>query len=303
MYSIFSETLGKENVFFNEPMKNHTTFRIGGNADCFIKCSSEECAQKTANLCKENNIPLFILGNGSNILVGDLGIRGVVLQFDESFNSFEFDKVNCTVTAKAGVLLSKLASSACREGMSGLECISGIPGTLGGAIYMNAGAYGDEIGNHIESVTFLDEDLSINTLSAKDCCFGYRKSIFTDTKKIILSAVIKFTPDEILLIKERMAEYTEKRVSKQPIDKYSAGSTFKRPEGNFAGTLIEKAGLKGKTMGGAQVSDKHAGFIINTGDATAADVTELIKYVQKTVYDDSGVNLEPEVKFVGDFSR
>jgi len=168
---------------------------------------------------------------------------------------------------------------------------------------MSAGAYGDEISNYVKKVTFLDEDLNVKTVPVEKCCFGYRKSIFADTNKIILSAVLKLTQDDPTAIKNRMASYTEKRVSKQPIEKFSAGSTFKRPEGNFAGALIEKCGLKGITIGAAEVSEKHAGFIINTGNASAADVVNLIKYVQETVYKDSAVRLEPEVKFIGDFQE
>lgn len=301
MYSLFSGIAGEENVFINEPMKKHTTFKIGGNADCFINCTSEECAEAVAVICRRENIPLFVMGNGSNILVGDHGIRGVVMQLDSGFNTAVFDKNSCTVCAKSGILLSKLASLACKEGLSGLECLSGIPGTLGGALYMNAGAYGDEIANHIESVVFLDENLTFRKITGTECDFGYRKSIFSNSDRIILSAVLKLIPDNSDLIRERMSLYTEKRVSKQPVDKFSAGSTFKRPEGNFAGTLIERSGLKGKSIGGAQVSEKHAGFIINTGDASANDVINLIEYVQKTVYENSGIMLEPEVKLVGEF--
>ena len=301
MYKLFSEIAGEKNVFFNEPMKKHTTFRIGGAADCFIKCNSERVALNVARYCDEKNIPIFIMGNGSNLLIGDLGIRGVVLQLDDFFNECEFDDKECKVNAKSGILLSKLASLAAKHNMSGLECLSGIPGTLGGALYMNAGAYGDEIANYVESVTYIDENSTVKTFNLCECEFGYRKSVFTDSKKIILSAVLKLKPDTEEIIRNRMAEYTEKRVSKQPVEKFSAGSTFKRPEGNYAGTLIEKSGLKGKKIGGAEVSEKHAGFIINNGDASASDVIDLIKYVQDKVYSDSQILLEPEVKIVGDF--
>ena len=265
MYNVFSKIAGKDNVFFDEPMKNHTTFRIGGKADYYIKCKSVDVIVALVNVCKENNFPFFILGNGSNILVGDGGIRGVVLHLNDSFSSLEFDEKNCLITAQAGILISKLASLSAKKGMSGLECLSGIPGTLGGALYMNAGAYGDEISKHVKQVTFLDEDLTLKTISCEECCFGYRKSIFAKRNKIILSAVLQLTKDDPVAIKARMAMYTERRISKQPIEKFSAGSTFKRPEGHFAGSLIEKSGLKGKTIGAAQVSEKHAGFIINTG--------------------------------------
>lgn len=301
MYSLFSEKLGKENVFLNEPMKNHTTFHIGGVADCFIKCSTFELVALAKNLCIENNIPLFVMGNGSNLLVSDDGIRGVVMQFGDNFCDAEIDFEKHTITAKSGIILSRLASLAQKNGFSGFECISGIPGTLGGALYMNAGAYEDEISNHVVSVTVLDEALNIKTLSNEECDFSYRSSVFMKKDMIILSAVLKFSPENPEIIKSRIQEYTQRRVSKQPIEKHSAGSTFKRPVGNFAGTLIEKSGLKGKTIGGASVSEKHAGFIINEGNATAKDVCKLIEYVQKTVKDKFDVELEPEVKFIGKF--
>ena len=195
MYSIFFDIAGEGHVFLNEPMKKHTTFRIGGAADCYIKSVSNEVTVNVAKCCKENNIPLFIIGNGSNILVGDEGIRGVVLQLDAVDAEIEVDEETNYVTASAGILLSKLASLSAKRGLSGLECVSGIPGTLGGALYMNAGAYGDEISNHVVSVTFLDEDLEVKTFSKEDCCFGYRKSIFTNNNKIVLSAILKLSPD------------------------------------------------------------------------------------------------------------
>ena len=300
---LFENTFGREKVFFNEPMSKHTTFHIGGNADCFLKLTSCEEVIEAVKLCREKGLKLFILGNGSNILVGDGGIRGVVIQLEKGFDLAEFDTVNMRVKAESGILLTKLSNLALKYELSGLECISGIPGTLGGAVYMNAGAYGDEIANHIISVTFIDEKLNVVTIDKEACEFGYRKSIFTDSNKIILSAVLQLEKAPAEKIKERMAEYTHKRVTKQPIDKFSAGSTFKRPEGNFAGTLIERSGLKGKTIGGAQVSEKHAGFIINTGSATAKEVLDLVKYVQKTVYKNSGVMLEPEIKKIGEFGE
>jgi len=299
MQKILTEMFENGNVLFDEPMSSHTTFHIGGKADCFIKVRSIDDIKKAVSFCKENNLPIFILGNGSNILVGDKGIRGVVLQIEKSFDKIYIE--DDTVCAEAGVLLSKLSSFCLKNGLSGMECLSGIPGTLGGAVYMNAGAYGDEISNHIIDVTFFDSDLNLVTLKKEECDFGYRKSIFTDTDNIIVSVRLKFISSDIESIHNKTQEYKEKRVSKQPVDKFSAGSTFKRPEGNFAGTLIEGAGLKGKKIGGAEVSEKHAGFIINNGDATATDVLELVGFVQKTVYENSGILLEPEIKKIGEF--
>lgn len=301
MYSIFSDKLGEEKVFLNEPMKNRTTFRIGGVADCLIKCETIEQIIFVKETCKKNNIPFFVLGNGSNLLVSDDGIRGVVLYFGDNFSDVEIDVENNLITAKSGVILSRLATLAQKNGLSGFECISGIPGTLGGAIYMNAGAYEDEISNHVVSVKALDENLNVITLTKDECKFSYRKSLFMEKDMIILSVVLSFSSEEREIIKSRMEEYTKRRVSKQPIDKHSAGSTFKRPIGNFAGTLIEKSGLKGKSVGGASVSEKHAGFIINDNNASAKDVFDLIRVVQKTVKEKFDVELEPEVKFIGKF--
>ncbi len=303
MHNMLCCLFGEENVLTNEPMSKHTTFHIGGKADYLIKIKTAEDIVKALKVCRENNIPVFILGNGSNILVGDKGIRGVVLQLEKDFQSFEVDKENGIIRADAGILLTKLANAALSEELSGFECLSGIPGTLGGAVYMNAGAYGDEIANHIIDVTYVDEKLDVVTITKEECLFGYRKSFFTDTKNVILSARLKLENGKTKEIKEKMAEYTKLRVSKQPVEKFSAGSTFKRPEGNFAGTLIEKAGLKGKKIGGAEVSEKHAGFIINSGSATAKDVLSLVEFVRKTVYEMSGIMLEPEIKKIGEFGE
>lgn len=301
MQNIFKEILGAENVFVNEKMSKHTTFHIGGKADYLLVPQNINQIKLIAQVCRDKGIDVFILGCGSNILVGDGGIRGVVLKIEKGFDSAEVRKEDKIIVANAGIHLTKLSNIALNAELSGFECLSGIPGTLGGAIYMNAGAYGDEIQNHIIDVTFIDEDLEVKTIKKEECNFGYRKSIFTDTKKIILSATLKFEDGCFDKIKEKIAEHTKMRVTKQPIEKFSAGSTFKRPEGNFAGTLIEQAGLKGKKIGGAEVSEKHAGFIINSGDATAKDVLDLVKFVQNTVYEKSGVMLEPEIKKIGEF--
>ncbi|MBR5614271.1 MAG: UDP-N-acetylmuramate dehydrogenase [Clostridia bacterium] len=299
MIKIFEDILGKENVKVNEPMSRHTTFKIGGPADIFLTPETEEQTAEALKAAKARNIPVFVLGNGSNMLVGDKGIRGVVLSLFKRLNKIEV--AGEEIYAGAGVLLSAVSSEAAKASLEGLEFASGIPGTIGGAVYMNAGAYGFEIKEIIKSVRYMDRNGNIFEADRDACEFGYRKSRFTDTDLIILGCTLKLKHGNEAQIRERIADYTQRRVSKQPIDRPSAGSTFKRPEGNFAGTLIEKAGLKGTRVGGAEVSEKHAGFLINTGAATADDVLELIKLVQDTVYKKDGIMLEPEVKLVGEF--
>ncbi len=299
MIEKFQEILGKDNVKINEPMSLHTTFKIGGKADYFLTPDTEEKTKLAILAAKEANLPIFFLGNGSNLLVGDKGIRGVVICLFKKLDKVEVfgDEIVC----QSGALLSAVSSAASRASLSGIEFASGIPGTIGGALYMNAGAYGFEMKEVVKSVKFLDECGEIKDISAEECEFGYRKSIFTKNNGLILGCTLKLSYADKKEINEKIADFTKRRVSKQPLDKPSAGSTFKRPEGYFAGVLIEAANLKGKQIGGAQVSEKHAGFIINTGGATAEDVLKLIEYVKETVYKNSGVELEPEVKLVGEF--
>ena len=282
----------------NELLKNHTSFKIGGPADEFAEVSSEEEIAELIEYAKEKGIPYTIMGNGSNLLVGDKGIRGLVIKLSKGFDTTEV--VGDKIIAKAGILLSKLSNVALENGLSGLEFASGIPGTLGGAIYMNAGAYGGEMKDVIEKVTYLS-DGEIRTAGKGDLDFGYRHSRFSGTEDIVLSAEIQLAKGDTTEIRAKMDDYKERRCSKQPLSMPSAGSTFKRPEGYFAGKLIEDAGLKGKSIGGAQVSEKHSGFVVNTGDATAQDVLDLIKYIQDTVYEKFGVKLETEVKTLGEF--
>ena len=282
----------------NEPMKKHTTFKIGGPADMYVSVGSIDELSELLELAKETQTPYTVIGNGSNILVGDNGIRGLVIEIGSNLAYCEAD--GDKIYAQAGALLSKIASLAATNSLSGMEEISGIPGTLGGGIYMNAGAYGGEIKNVIKNVTYVDTDGEIITVTGDECNFGYRQSIFTDGKKFIVSAELDLKKDDKTAISERMADFRKRRCDKQPLAYPSAGSTFKRPEGYFAGALIEQAGLKGYGIGGACVSDLHAGFIINCGDATAKDVLDLISYVQKTVYDKFGVTLEPEVRLLGE---
>ena len=251
-------------------------------------------------LIKRFNIPYFVMGNGSNLLVGDKGIRGAVIKIGNGMS--ECDTDGTQITAQSGIKLSRLANTALKNGLCGLEFASGIPGTLGGAVFMNAGAYGGEMKDVISHVKYVSsKDCEIHTLTVQECSFGYRKSAFSDGDKIVTEAVLNLENGDMDEIKARMAELSAKRAEKQPIDKPSAGSTFKRPEGYFAGTLIQDAGLKGLSIGGAEVSQKHAGFVINKGGATAADVRALIEEVQNRVMIKFGVHLEPEVKFVGEF--
>lgn len=286
-------------VLYNEPMKNHTSFKLGGPADIFIEPDNTEELVKTIKDLRERSIPYYIMGNGSNLLVSDKGLRGAVVKIGEKFGSVTINDSN--IIAGCGILLSTLSKIAAKSGLTGMEFASGIPGALGGAVTMNAGAYGGEMKDIIEWVEVLDKDLKLKRLQNNEMKFEYRKSIIEPGKHIVISCCIRLNKGKPEEINRIMAELTEKRKSKQPIHIPSAGSTFKRPGGYFAGKLIEDAGLRGFSLGGAQVSDLHCGFIVNNGDATAQDVYDLIKHVQKTVYEKFNVNLEPEVKILGEF--
>lgn len=286
-------------MLYNEPMKNHTSFKLGGPADIFIEPDDISELVETIKNLRENSTPYYIIGNGSNILVSDKGLRGAVVKIGEKFGSVDIN--DNSIIAECGILLSSLSKMAAKSGLTGMEFASGIPGALGGAVTMNAGAYGGEMKDIIEWVEVLDMDLKLKKLQNAEMRFGYRKSIIEPGKHIVIRCCIRLkkgNPEEINRI---MAELTEKRKSKQPIHLPSAGSTFKRPEGHFAGKLIEDAGLRGFSLGGAQVSDLHCGFVVNNGDATAQDVYDLIKHVQKAVYEKFNVKLEPEVKILGEF--
>ncbi len=291
--------VGDGNVRINEPMSAHTTFKIGGPADVFVTPRSRSALIAAIKLFRQLGFKYRIIGNGSNLLVGDKGIRGAVIEIGKALG--EINISGNTITAQSGVLLSKLANSAARNGLSGLEFASGIPGSLGGAVYMNAGAYGGEMKDVITKVTYLDDNCDVKELPAGKCDFGYRHSFFTDKDYVILEAEMKLVHKNVRVILDDIKELTERRVSKQPIDKPSAGSTFKRPEGYYAAALIEHAGLKGYSCGGAAVSEKHSGFVVNNGGATAEDVMNVIRHVQKTVLEKNGVNLETEVKLIGEF--
>ena len=282
----------------NEPLKNHTSFKIGGPAEEFAEAKSTDDVISLIEYAKEKGIPYMIMGNGSNLLVSDKGVKGLVIKIAKGFDNVEI--IGEKVIAEAGILLSKLSNMVADRELSGMEEVSGIPGTLGGGIYMNAGAYGGELKDIVERVTYLSGG-EIKVAEKGELDFGYRHSRFSGTDDIILSAELSLKKGDIAEIREKMADFKERRCSKQPLAMPSAGSTFKRPEGYFAGKLIEDAELKGFSIGGAQVSEKHSGFVVNTGDATAQDVLSLIKHIQDTVYAKFGVKLETEVKLVGEF--
>ena len=299
MLEKLQKLLGEAKVLVKEPMASHTTFRIGGPADYFVLPETVEELAEILKLCKEGNVPYFILGNGSNLLVGDKGFRGVVVQLYKNFDGMTIE--GTTVTAKAGAMLVRVAKESGKAGLTGLEFASGIPGTIGGAMVMNAGAYGGEMKDVVTAVTVLTKDGEIKKLSGEEMNFRYRGSVVEDEDYIVLEAVMELKEGNLEEIQARMAELTLQRKTKQPIEFPSAGSTFKRPEGYFAGKLIQDAGLRGFQVGGAQVSEKHCGFVINAGGATAADVMSLMQQVSDKVNEEFGVTLEPEVKRIGEF--
>lgn len=295
----FCAALGSDNVKLQEPMKKHTTFRIGGPADYYLCPHSVRELQAVLHICRGEKLPFFILGNGSNLLVSDKGYRGAVIQLWK--NMSEIERTGTRIRAQAGALLSKIAATALEDGLTGMEFAAGIPGTLGGAVVMNAGAYGGEMKDIIKEVQVMDQEGNLLNLPAEKLELGYRTSIIKKKDYIVLSAVLELEPGDREEIRAKMDDLKERRVSKQPLELPSAGSTFKRPEGYFAGKLIMDAGLRGFSVGGAQISEKHCGFVVNKGNATAEDVTDLIREVQEKVKERFGVELEPEVKFLGEF--
>lgn len=295
----FCELLGEEKVLTDELMSRHTTFKIGGAADYFLQPTSVREIAGILKVCKEENVPYFVLGNGSNLLVSDKGYRGVIIQLFRNMNEIEVKGTE--IRAAAGALLSGIAAAAKNASLTGFEFAGGIPGTLGGAVVMNAGAYGGEMKDVLKEVTVMTKEGEIITLPAEKLELGYRTSIIKKEEYLVLEAVLTLKEGNQEEIKARMRELTEQRVSKQPLEYPSAGSTFKRPEGYFAGKLIMDSGLRGYRVGGAQVAEKHCGFVINAGNATAADVVQLMNDVSKIVEEKFGVTLEPEVKFLGEF--
>ena len=294
-----SKIVLKENILKDEPMSRHTTFRCGGPATLFLRPGSEDELVRVVSLLKDNGQPYMLLGNGSNLLVSDKGYQGAVISLERlSELSLEGET---SIRAQAGVLNSRIASFARENSLAGFEFAAGIPGTIGGAMIMNAGAYGGEMKLITTSVRAITPDGEVKELSAEDCDFGYRTSVLKREGYVVLSALLQLQKGNEKEITDLMTELALKRKEKQPLEYPSAGSTFKRPEGYFAGKLIEDAGLKGFSVGDAAVSDKHCGFVINKGQATSADIYKLIREVQKKVFEDSGVTLEPEVILVGEF--
>lgn len=298
-YDELKKIVSEEKIKVDEPMKSHTTFRVGGPAAFFVAPETKEEIKAIVECCKEQAMPYYIVGNGSNLLVSDKGYEGVIIQIFKAMNQITVDGE--MITAQAGALLSAVASRALDAELTGFEFAAGIPGTLGGACVMNAGAYGGEMKDVLENVTVLTEDGEFVTLAKEKLELGYRTSVIAKKGYIVVEAEIRLKKGNPAEIKAYMDELREKRVSKQPLEYPSAGSTFKRPEGYFAGKLIQDADLRGFQVGGAQVSEKHCGFVINKDNATASDVVELMRQVSQKVEEKFGVTLEPEVKRLGEF--
>ena len=301
MKNKFETILDQDRILLDEPMKKHTTFRLGGPADYFLSPSDVNQIPEIIHICRKEGIPWFVMGHGSNLLVSDQGYRGVVIQIYKNMNQITVEGTR--IYAQAGALLSAVSKKAMEAGLTGMEFASGIPGTLGGAAVMNAGAYGGEMKDILVSVTVLTDEGEQKVLKAEELSLGYRTSIIKERGYIVLDVVLQLQAGDQDAIRNRMEELKVQRVTKQPLEYPSAGSTFKRPEGYFAGKLVQDAGLRGYRVGGAQVSEKHCGFVINTGDATASDVVRLIRNVQDIVWNKFEVRMEPEVKFLGDFTN
>ena len=289
-----------QKIIHNESMKKHTSFKIGGNADLFVSVKTAEELKQVLDYAEQKQIPITIIGNGTNILVSDKGIRGLVIKIDiqyfETLEKNDYIEVN----VGSGIKMMALAIQFKRMGITGFEELSGIPGTIGGAIFMNAGAYGKEMKDIVISTKCMNRKGEIIELSCEEQKFKYRSSIFNDNDYIIIGTILKLRKGRIEDIDRQMKEYQNKRKEKQPLEYHSAGSTFKRQEGIVTAKLIDECGLKGYKIGGAMVSEKHAGFIINTGDATAKDIIELIKYVKDKVYENYKVKIKEEIRIVGE---
>ena len=294
---LFNEFYDINDIKIDEKLSEYVNFKVGGPADILLIPNSKEQVIKSIKICKENNIPFYLIGNGSNILVRDGGFRGVVLSLKNVKNIYvDGEKIE----AECGVMLKEVSDKAIENSLTGFEFACGIPGTIGGAVFMNAGAYDGEISKVIESAAVIDENCNIIRLSREELDFGYRSSLVMKKGYTVLSAVFKLEKGQVKTIKELIEDLTNKRESKQPLEYPSAGSTFKRPTGYFAGKLIQDAGLKGYSIGGAAVSEKHSGFVINKGNATAKDITDLIKHIQDEVKKQFGVDLHPEVRIIGE---
>ena len=299
MYDYIKTIIPRERILFHEPMSKYTTFRVGGEAECILVVQNEDELARLIPYLNRIEQEYFILGNGSNLLVGDKGYRGMVVKFGEEMEQIQVEGTR--VTVKAGAFLSKAAMTAKQHSLTGLEFAAGIPGSIGGGIVMNAGAYEGEMKQVVESVRVMDRDGQILTFDNDTMEFGYRTSIIKNRPFIVVEVVLQLAVGDQEKIAAKMEELAVLRRSKQPLEYASAGSTFKRPEGYYAGKLIMDAGMRGYRIGGAQVSDKHCGFIVNTGKATAADIKEVIEEVQERVKERFHVMLEPEIVFLGDF--
>ncbi|MBP2642785.1 MAG: murB [Firmicutes bacterium] len=293
-----SKVIEAPRLLLDEPMSRHTTFAIGGPADYLVFPNKVEEVAKVISIAKGFNMPVLALGNGSNILVREKGIRALVIMFDE--NSGNITHAEHTVVAGAGASLTDVSRYAAGQGLTGMEFAVGIPGSIGGAVFMNAGAYDGEMSKIVSAVTAICQDGTVKRFEGKEIHFSYRNSVFQENSCIVCEVEVLLSPGDKNAIQAKMDEFTTSRESKQPLELPSAGSTFKRPPGYYAGTLIEQTGLKGLSVGGAQVSEKHAGFIVNTGNATAQDVLSLISEVQRRVFDKFGVQLHPEVRILGE---
>ncbi len=299
MYDHIQSFIPSEHILFQEPMNRHTTFRVGGEAQCMIIIQDEEELSRLIPYLNQIEHEYFILGNGSNLLVGDKGYRGIIIKFGGRMEQVTVDGTR--VVAKAGALLSKTAAVAKEHSLSGMEFAAGIPGSIGGGIVMNAGAYGGEMKQIVEEVRVMDKNGEILVLDNDTMEFGYRTSIIKNRAFIVLEVVLRLREGSMEDITAKTEELMQLRKKKQPLEYPSAGSTFKRPEGYYAGQLIMEAGMRGYRIGGAQVSNKHCGFVINAGNATAADIKEVIEEVQERVRERFHVTLEPEIVFLGDF--
>lgn len=297
--SRLTEVVGEDGVSLSEPMSEHTTFEIGGPVDVFVAPATPEAARDAVTVCREEGVPHFVLGRGSDLLVSDEGYRGVIICMADALDDLVVDDER--LVCQAGVTLTDAAEMACALGLCGLEFACGIPGTVGGAVFMNAGAYGGQIADVLESVTAIDADGEVVTIPADELDLGYRHSRVADEGLLVLSATFSLRRGSEERIRATMDDLTRRREERQPLELPSAGSTFKRPEGHFAGKLIADAGLQGFRVGGAEVSTKHAGFVVNAGGATASDVRAVIEHVRDEVERRSGVRLEPEVRFLGEF--
>ena len=297
---LFKEFYKSENVILDAEMKNYVHFKVGGPADILLIPENKEQVIKSVEICKENNIPYYVVGNGSNLLVRDGGVKGVVIKLNEVNNIKVYGE---TIEAESGAMLKDVSSAAVENSLTGFEFACGIPGTVGGAVFMNAGAYDGEISHVIESAEVIDNNGEIRSLTKDELELGYRSSIVMKKHYVVLSARFNLKYGEVRKIKEMVQDLTCKRESKQPLEYPSAGSTFKRPTGYYAGKLIQDAGLKGYSIGGAAVSEKHSGFVINKNNATAKDILDLIAHIQNEVKKQFGVDLHPEVRIIGEDER